>query len=145
MVVRLVMGILALTFLPLGVVFVILGLVVDNPSRGEPGGLLYPGVGIGLAGIAVAIVFVVLWRREQERKRRRRAGLRASAEVVGVRLRPNVRSSGSIAMDLTVRDPTGTGTVAGTFMVIPTLAPAEGAQIEILYDPADPSNFEPAR
>ena len=143
MVFRLVMGILAVTFLPIGVLFVILGLAIDNPSRGEPGGLVWPGVWIGLAGVVLTIVFVVLWRREAARKRRRRAGLRANAEVVGVRLRPNVRSSGSIAMDLTVRDPTGTGTVTGTFFVIPTLAPAEGAHVEILYDPAEPSNFEP--
>jgi hypothetical protein len=35
------------------------------------------------------------------------------------------------------------GTVTKTLFVSPSSRPAEGTSIEILYDPADPSNFEP--
>src|SRR5689334_11585468 len=41
MVTRLVTGILAVTFLPLGVVFVLIGLLADDVDRGTPEGFLY--------------------------------------------------------------------------------------------------------
>jgi hypothetical protein len=146
-VLRLVVGILAVTFLPIGLTFTIIGLVVDEPDRGRPEAFLYTGIALGLVGAGFALAFVVLWRREAERRRRRREGLRTTAEVVRAKLNPNVRTGSSMAMNLTVRFPsagTPDGTVRRTLFVEPSSRLTEGARIEIVYDPADPSNFEPA-
>jgi hypothetical protein len=145
-VLRLVLGILALTFVPLGVVFVIVGLVVDEPDRGRPEAFLYIGAPAALAGLAFAVAFIVLWRREAARRRRRRQGLRTKAEVVRADVNWHVRVNGRPALHLTVRFPaagTSDGTVTGTFLARARREPAPGEWIDIVYDPADPSNFEP--
>jgi hypothetical protein len=143
MVLRLVTGILAVTFLPLGVTFFIVGLAVENPDRGEPEAFLYLGAALGLAGLVLTLAFVVLWRREAARRQRRRNGLRTSAEVVAVRWKPNVRSGGRIGVELAVSFPGSGGTVSQTLLMMPTHRLAEGEAIEVLYDPAEPANFEP--
>jgi hypothetical protein len=143
MVLRLVSGILAVTFLPLGLAFVVVGLVVDKPDSGSPEAFVYVGIPLALAGVACAVVFVVQWRRERARRARRRQGLRARAEVVEADVNWSVRVNGRPALRLTVRF-AGAGTVGGTFLVGPGPAPAPGESIDVLYDPADPSNFEPA-
>ncbi len=148
MVLRLVSGILALTFLPMGVVFTLIGLLADDVDKGEPIVFAYIGIPLALIGLGFAVIFVVLMRREVERRRRRRAGLRASVEVVRSHINPSVRSGRKLALELTVRMPnagTPDGTVQQTFLVDPNHAPAEGSRIEVLYDPHDPANFEPAR
>jgi hypothetical protein len=148
MVVRLVLGILAVTFLPLGLVFTMIGLVAEDVDRGEPEAFVYLGVPLAVLGAAFAVAFVALMRREAERRRRRRAGLRATVEVVRAQLNASVRSGSRIALNLTVRSPVAgppDGTVSTTLLCDPRNAPAEGSRIDILYDPADPSNFEPAR
>jgi hypothetical protein len=111
-------------------------------------GFAYSGIPRALIGGGCAARFVVLWRRARERRRRRRAGLRASVEVVRSHINPSLRSGRRLGLDLTVRMPnagTPDGNVTQTFLVDPNTAPAEGSRIEVLYDPADPANFEPAR
>jgi hypothetical protein len=146
MVVRLLLGILAVTFLPLGIAFVVVGLTVDEPDRGQPEAFLYSGIAFTAVGAALAIGFVVMWRREAERRRRRREGLRTTAEIVRAQFNPSVRVNGRLALKLTVRFATaGTpdGTVTTTVLAAPSNHPTEGERIEIVYDPAEPSNFEP--
>jgi hypothetical protein len=146
MVARLVVGILALVILPLGVLFVVLGLVVEEPDRGRPEDFLYAGAALAPAGAALAIAFALLQRREAARRRRRRNGVRTTAEVVRARLNPNVRNRSAQALTLTVRFAaagTADGTVSRTLFAEPSSAPTAGGLIEILYDPTDPSNFEP--
>jgi hypothetical protein len=140
-VLRLTTGILAVTFLPLGLVFVVLGLVVDEPDRGEPETFIYVGAPLAVAGAVCAVIFTVLWRREAARRRRRRQGLRTSAEIVSAHVNWAVRVNGRPALRLTVRFAPA-GTVSGTFVAAnDSLAP--GDRIEVMYDPLDPSNFEP--
>src|SRR5262245_47119226 len=103
MVLRLVFGILAVTFIPLGIVFTIIGLVADDVDKGSPKDFLYIGLPCAVVGLLFGAIAAVSWRKEVARRGRRRAGLRANAEVVDVRLRHNVRSGGRVAMDLTVR------------------------------------------
>lgn len=147
MVLRLVLGILAAVFLPLGLVFTVVGLTANEVDSGEPRDFLRLGIALAAVGAGFALAFLVASRREAERRRRRREGLRATAEVVRARVNPNVRVGSSVTVDLTVRFATaGTpdGTVTRTLLVAPFSRLEEGATIEILYDPADPSNFEPA-
>jgi hypothetical protein len=143
-VLRIVSGILAVTLLPLAIVFVVIGLTADEIDRGEPQTFAYVGALLALAGLAFAIVFVVLQRREAARRRRRRSGLRTRAEVVRADLNHSVRVNGRPALRLTVRVP-GAEPVEGTFLSDGRTDPAPGDWIEITYDPAEPSNFEPLR
>ncbi len=145
---RLLSGILAATFLPLGVTFVVVGLVVDHPDRGRPMAFVYIGVPFALAGLGLAIAFVVLQYREVGRRRRRRQGLRAAAEVVRADINWHVRVNGRPMLRLSVRLPgaiSGDGIVSGTFAVGDGPMPTQGTRMDVLYDPSDPSNFEPVR
>jgi hypothetical protein len=145
-VLRLIFGILAVTLLPLGSVFVVLGLVVDEPDRGRTETFLYAGAPLALAGLAFTLAFAVLWRREAARRHRRRQGLRTKAEIVHAKVNWSVRVNGRPALRLTVRfsgASTSDGTVSGTFLAGTTHRLTPGEWIEITYDPADPSNFEP--
>jgi hypothetical protein len=142
MVARLVSGIFAVVFLPLGVFFVLIGLLVDDIDEGDPIVFLYIGAPFAVIGLASAIVFVRLWRRERARRARRRAGLRASAEVVSADYQWNVRVKGRPALRLTVR--IGDAIVSGMFISRDPQPPVAGSSVDVLYDPAEPSNFEPA-
>ena len=142
MLIRLLSGILAVTFLPLGLAFVVVGLVVDEPRSGTPEAFLYVGAALAAVGLVLAVVFLVARGREAERRRRRQAGTRTQAEVVTSRVNRGMRVNGSPALELTVRF-AAAGTVSGTFFIGPTDGPTEGAWIDVLYDPGDPSNFEP--
>ena len=141
MVARLLTGILASVFLPLGAVFSLIGLLADDVDRGEPEGFLYAGVPLLALGIGLAVAFVVLTRRARARRARRT--LRATAEVVDAQLNTGVRSSGKFALRLTVRfDPAGTVTTQVMWDPLTSIRP--GDRIEVLYDPAEPGSFEPA-
>ena len=145
MVLRITLGILAVVFLPLGLVFTIVGLTVDQPDSGRPEDFLYTGAGLGLAGVALLVGFLVLRGREAARRRRRQEGLRTTAEVVRVQLKPGVRVGSLVALDLTVRFAaagTADGTVSRMMLVSPLSRITEGEPVEIMYDPAEPSNFE---
>jgi hypothetical protein len=140
---RIVTGILAVVFLPLGIAFLVIGLAVDEPRSGEPEAFLYLGAALAAVGVAFATTFIVLSRREAARRRRRREGLRARAEIVEADVNWSVRVNGRPALRLTVRFQPA-GTVSGTFLAGGSYDLAVGETIEVLYDPAEPSNFEPA-
>jgi Protein of unknown function (DUF3592) len=142
MALRITSGILAATFLPLGVVFTLVGVLDKHPDRGSPRVFVYVGIPFAVAGVACATVFLVLWRREAARRRVRRQGLRTSAEVIRADVNWSVRVNGRPTLKLTVRLP-GQDAVSGTFLAGNGPLPAPGARIDVLYDPADPSNFEP--
>jgi hypothetical protein len=139
---RLLSGILTAVFLPLGVVFTVIGLTIETPDRGDPEDFVYVGLPLLAVGLVLAATFAVLMRKEAGRRRRRRAGLRTRGRVVRARLRPNVRSNGRYAMDLTVAFvPAGEATT--TVFVTPFDRIDEGGEIEVMYDPAEPANYEP--
>ena len=141
MVLRLVSGILAAVFLPLGLIFVAIGLLADDVDRGEPEGFLYAGIPLALLGAAFAAAFVVLQRRERARRARRTQ--RATAEVVSAKMNTSVRSGSKFALRLTVRfDPAGTATTSVMWDPMRPLQP--GDRVEVAYDPAEPSSFEVA-
>jgi hypothetical protein len=136
------LGILAVVFLPLGIVFTIVGATAERLDRGEPESMLVLGIVLGAVGLALALAFAVLQRRELVQRRRRREGLRTTAEIVHAQLNHNVRSGAKVALRITVRF-VPAGTVSRTVLALPASAPAVGARIDVLYDPADPTNFEP--
>lgn len=143
MALRLVLGILAATFIPLGLVFTVIGLTADEVDRGSPDGFAYAGIPILLVGLALGGAFLVLWHKERARRARRRAGLRAQAEIVSADVNWSVRVNGRPALKLTVRFAPA-GTVSGTFLAGGDYSLRSGDAIEVLYDPAEPANFEPA-
>ena len=142
---RLLLGILTVVFLPLGLAFLCVGALVDQPSSGRPAQFLVVGAIAFAAGVLLALGYVLLSRSETAERRRRRAGLRAPATVVRLQWNPQVRSGARISVRLTVRFPAAP-TPDGTATRVMLLAPGrlvEGEEIPVLYDPADPANFEP--
>jgi hypothetical protein len=137
---RLLLFIFAATFLPMGIIFGAIGLLADDVDRGDPEAFAYLGAVFTAVGLVLAIGFGVLTRREVQRRRRRRAGLRTTADVVSVRLNPSVHSGAKVSTNLTVRF-SGL-TVSTKFLELPNTY-QEGARIEVVYDPAEPANFEP--
>jgi hypothetical protein len=142
MALRLVLGILAATFIPLGVAFTVIGLTADEVDRGSPEAFAYAGIPILVVGLALGGAFLVLWRKERVRRARRRAGLRAQAEIVSADVNWHVRVNGRPSLKLTVRF--GDTTATGTFLAGGEYSLRAGDPIEVLYDPAEPTNFEPA-
>src|SRR5689334_11401335 len=132
---RLLSGILAAVFLPLGVAFTIVGAATMRT-------FLYVGLPFLVVGLVLAVAFLVLHRQEAGRRKRRRAGLRTAAEVVNAEWNPGVRIGTWLTVKLTVRFPAA-GTVARTVLLPPTMRLAQGGSIEVFYDPQEPSNFEP--
>ena len=140
MLARLLLFIFAVTFLPMGIIFGAIGLLADDVDRGEPEAFAYLGAVFTAVGLVLAVAFGVLQRRELARRRRRRAGLRTPAEVVAVHLNTNVHSGAKVSTNLTVRF--AGNTVSTTFLALPHTY-AAGSTIEVVYDPAEPANFEP--
>ena len=138
---RLLTGILATVFLPLGLAFIAIGLLAGDVDRGEPEGFVSAGIPLAAVGLALAAAFLMLRRREAARRARRTR--RAVGEVVSARMNTGVRSNGRFALRLTVRfDPAGTATTAVMWDPMRPLPPGE--RIEVVYDPEDPASFEPA-
>ena len=131
MVGRLLTGILAAVFLPLGIVFTVIGLVSDDAFL--PVGLPLAAVGVGFA-----VAFVVLMRQARRRKARRTQ--RVSAEVLDARVNHGVQLNAKRQLTLTVRFPAA-GEVTGKFFWYPSIP--VGERIDVLYDPDEPANFEP--
>lgn len=127
MLARLLSGILASVFLPLGIVFAILG--GEFASMGTL--LLGPGVGL-------LLLFVFLTQRERRRRARRTA--QASAEVLEASINHGVQLNAKRQLTLRVRFPAA-GEVSGKFFWYPTIP--VGDRIDVRYDPDDPESFEP--
>jgi hypothetical protein len=132
---RLLSGILAVVFLPLGVAFTVVGAATMRM-------FLYIGLPFLVVGLILGVVFLVLQRREAARRRRRRAGPRTMAEVISAEWNPGVRIGTWLTVKLTVRY-VPAGTVARTVLIPPTMRLTQGGSIEVFYDPQEPSNFEP--
>src|SRR3954447_866685 len=120
---RLLSGILAAVFLPLGVAFTIVGATTMST-------FLYAGLPLLVVGLVLAVAFLVLQRQEAARRRRRRAGLRTAAEVVNAEWNPGVRVGTWLTVTLTVRF-SPAGTVARTVLLPPTMRLTRGGCIEV--------------
>jgi hypothetical protein len=134
---RLLTGILGIVFTSLGLTFTIIALVAQDE-------FLPIGLPFLVAGLASLAVCAVLFRRSAARGRRRTS--RVQAEVVDVVLHPGIRVGVYLTIDLTVRFPSvrGDGPFTRRVLIPPTMQLGPGDQVELLYDPDDPSNFETA-
>jgi hypothetical protein len=139
---RLLTGIFTAVFLPLGVTFVAVGLLDHHPRHGAPIAFVYTGAPLAVVGVGCGVAFLILRGKEAERRRRRQAGLRATAEVVSAELNPHIRSGALFAVAVTLRIPGVATAVERTLFLSPWTRLEVGAPIEVLYDPAEPSNFE---
>ena len=132
---RLLSGILAAVFLPLGLAFTIVGAATMRT-------FLYVGLPFLVVGLVLGVAFLVLQRKESARRRRRRQGPRTMAEVLSAEWNPGVRVGTWLTVKLTVRF-VPAGTVAKTVLLPPNMRLTQGGSIEVFYDPQEPSNFEP--
>jgi len=124
---RLLSGILAAVFLPLGITFAILG---DD----------FAGIGALLLAVGVGMLALFGWLVMRERSRRARRTAQASAEVVDARINHGVQLNAKRQLMLTVRFPAA-GEVSGKFFWYPSIP--VGERIDVRYDPDDPESFEP--
>jgi membrane protein implicated in regulation of membrane protease activity len=136
-VVALVSGILAVTFLPMGIAFAIIGFV-GEPAAFKPLGLIFAAVGVVLA--LVAVVFRKRGREADEHEREARIS-RGTAEVLEAKLNPYSRVGTRNPMKLALL-------LAGsrderTVYVPPTYAYEPGKHIEVAFAPDNPANFLP--
>jgi hypothetical protein len=132
---RLLSGILAAVFLPLGLAFTVVGAAAMRT-------FLYVGLPFLVVGLILGVVFLVLQRKESARRRRRREGPRTTAEVISAEWNPGVRVGTWLTVKLTVRF-SPAGTVAKTVLIPPNMRLSQGGSIDVFYDPQEPSNFEP--
>jgi hypothetical protein len=135
-VVSLVCGILAVTFVPLGIVFTILGQTTDQPFTFI--GLPFLGVGLLLCVVA----FVA--RRRGRRRDAAEAAARIShgvAEIVEAVPNPYSRVGARYPMRLAVA--LAGGKYRRTLYVPFTCSWRPGDRIEVAYAPDNPANFVP--
>jgi uncharacterized membrane protein YccC len=138
-VVTLVTGILATTFLPLGIAFAIIG-SVSEPAAFKPLGLIFIGLG------AVLAVVALLARRTAKRRDAEEAAARTSrttAQVIEASLNPYSRVGTLNPMKLAVS--LSGERRARTVYVPPTTNWQPGMEIEVAYAPMDPDNFVPVQ
>jgi hypothetical protein len=137
-VVSLVGGILAVTFLPLGIVFVILGLTLDDQSAFQ-----YVGLGLLALGVVEGGVALVFRRRAKARDAAETAARisHARARVLEARLNPYSRVGALSPMKLAVE--LGGGRHARTVYVPVTTSWQPGTEIQVMYAPDNPGNFVP--
>lgn len=136
MVVRLTLSIFALVLTLLGVVFTIIGLV--GTAEDAEG---FEGIGPVIlgAGLVLVVIVAVLQRGANAEKKRRTQ--RTSVEVVAAKLNQYTRIGVMLTYDLTVRFADGS-THTRKVLVPPTTPLKAGERVEVVHDPAEPSNFE---
>jgi hypothetical protein len=139
-VVQVVCGILALVFTSLGVAFLAVGFA---GAGNDPEGFQIIGAASLAAGLVFAGIALVARSRLRAAARRRREGDRARATIVRAQLQPYTRIGVLLTYTLTVRFAPA-GEVTRKLLVPPSLALKAGEEIEVVYDPEDPANFEPA-
>ena len=135
-VVSLVCGIVAVTFVPLGIVFTILGQTTDEPFT--PIGLPFLAAGV------VLIVVAVYFRRRGRRRDAAEAEARTShavAEIVEAVPNPYSRIGARYPMQLDLA--LAGGRYRRTLYVPFTCTWRPGMRIEVAYQPDDPRNFVP--
>jgi hypothetical protein len=136
-VVTLVTGILAVTFLPLGIAFAIIG-AVSEPEAFFLLGLIFAFVGLDLA------TFAIWWRAQAKRRDVEESAARTSrvsARVLAADINPYSRVGTLNPVKLEVE--WGSGRRARTVYVPPTTSWQPGTAIDVAYAPADPDNFVP--
>jgi hypothetical protein len=139
-VVTLVAGILAATSVPLGIVFVVLGLALDDQEAFKLIGVIL--VVVGVVETTVALV----WRRRAKARDEAESAARTSrtrARVVEAALNPSSRVGALSPMKLAVE-------LAGGHRMRTVYVPATtnwppGSEIDVAYAPMDPDNFVPVQ
>ena len=137
-VISLVGGILAATSLPLGIVFVVLGLVLEDQEAFLYLGLVFVVTGLIEGGVAL------IWRRRAKARDAAEAAARIShtrARVLEAVLNPYSRVGTLNPMHLAVE--LGGGRQARKVYVPPTTNWQPGTEIQVAYAPNDPGNFVP--
>ena len=136
-VVSLVTGILAVTFIPLGIVFAVLGLASDE------GAFLPLGVIFFIVG-DLFLTVAILWRQRSRRRDRAEADARISRTsarileaVPSLHSRVRDRHPMKLAVEL------AGSRQARTVYVPPHVNWQPGQSIEVAYAPDDPRNFVP--
>ena len=140
LVVGIVCAILALVLTILGVTFLAVGLAGGGD---DPEGFRVVGGALLVTGLLLTGVAAVARSRRRAAARRRRAGERARATIVRAQLHPYTRIGVLLTYTLTVRFAPA-GEVSRKLLVPPSLELKAGEEIEVVYDPQDPANFEPA-
>jgi hypothetical protein len=136
-VVTLVTGILAATFIPLGIAFAIIG-AVSEPEAFFVLGLIFAFVGMDMA------TFALIWRARTKRREAEESAARtsrASARVLAADINPYSRVGTLNPLKLEVE--LGGGRRSRTVYVPPTTSWQPGTAIDVAYAPADPDNFVP--
>jgi hypothetical protein len=128
------LAIAALVFSLLGVAYTVVGVA------GGPGAFTI----LGPACVAAALVLGAILVPLRARARAAQAALtaRGRATVVGVELHPYVRVGSLVNVTLTVQ--LAGCEVSRRVNVSPLLRLEPGAEIDVVYDPGDPANFQPA-
>jgi hypothetical protein len=135
--VTLVTGILAATFLPLGIAFAIIG-VAGGPDAFFLLGLIFTFVGIDMT------VFAFVWRGRAKARESAESAARVSharARVLEASINPYSRVGNLSPLKLAVE--LGGGRQARTVYVPPTMSWQPGSEITVAYAPDNPSNFVP--
>src|ERR1044072_6474446 len=137
-VVSLVGGILAATSIPLGLVFVVLGLVLSDQEA-----FLYVGLGLALTGLIEGGVALV-WRHRVKAQDAADSPARIShtrARVLEAVQNPSSRVGTLNPMQLAVE--LGGGRQSRKLYVPPTTNWQPGTEIQVAYAPDNPGNFVP--
>jgi hypothetical protein len=137
-VVSLVGGILAATSLPLGIVFLIIGVASDDGNVFQ-----LAGIGLLAMGVVEGGVALVFRRRAKARDAAETAARvsHARARVLEATLNPYSRVGALSPMKLAVE--LGGGRQARTIYVPATTSWQPGTEIQVAYAPDDPGNFVP--
>jgi hypothetical protein len=130
-------AIVALVLSLLGVAYLAIGLA------GGPQAFTVLGAVFVAAGLVLDGVWLRLRTRARARGERETAARRAHtrATVVAVEPHPYIRVGSLVTVTLTVR--TSAGELSRRLHLSPLARLDPGAQIDIAYDPDDPSNFRP--
>ena len=137
-VISLVGGILAATSLPLGIVFAVLGLVLEDQEAFLYLGVIFVVTGLIEGGVAL------IWRRRARARDAAEAAARIShtrARVLEAILNPSSRVGALSPMHLAVE--LGGGRQARKVYVPVTTNWQPGTEIQVAYAPNDPGNFVP--
>jgi hypothetical protein len=136
-VVTLVTGILAATFLPLGIAFAVIGLA------GGPDAFVILGIIFAFVGLD-STVFALFWRGRAKARESAEAAARVSqarARVLEATMNPYSRVGNLSPLKLAVE--LGGGRQTRTVYVPASTSWQPGAEIDVAYAPDNPSNFVP--
>jgi hypothetical protein len=137
-------GVLRLALTNVAIVSVTLGVgYVALALAGGRDEFLAPGVGFLAVGLALVVATLALRARAARERAARTA--RARATVVAVKPHPYIRIGNTVTVTLTVAF--GGSTFSRRLRVSPwvRLHPGPDEEIDVVYEPGNPANFEPAK